>query len=40
MKTEVRTGKNARNFIDKVLEDKRAINECIRNGGDLKKTGR
>lgn len=37
MKTEKRTGTKARDFIKKVLEDKRAINECIRNGGDLKK---
>ena len=34
---EMNKEKKARSFFTKVLEDKRAINECIRKGGDLKQ---
>ncbi len=34
---EVNKEKNARFLFNKALEDKRAINECIRKGGDLKQ---
>ena len=38
MKTkEENKREKARNFFKKAVEDKRAINECIRKGGDLKQ---
>lgn len=36
MKEEIKK-EQARNFFKKALDDKRAISECIRGGGDLKK---
>ena len=37
MSTKNKKEEKRQSFFRKILEDKRAINECIRNGGDLKK---
>lgn len=34
------TKNNRINILEKMLEDKKAIRECIRKGGDLKKTAK